>query len=121
MSKFTDNELKDEPLLPSSTTTQVTTSAPSKFKRRALLCFAFLALLVVDYHTTSRVVKPCLRKLPGLSKKDHSKKATSSCPQAEVLVPEKNSALWDSLTATYSTDAFQSRAVEWLGGAVRVP
>ena len=43
------------------------------------------------------------------------------CPQASVVVPQKNGELWKSLGKTYDSDAFKARAVEWLGGAVRVP
>jgi len=44
-----------------------------------------------------------------------------SCPQADILVPQANSALWNSLGAVYASDDFKTRAVDWLGGAVRVP
>jgi len=44
-----------------------------------------------------------------------------SCPQADVLVPQANSILWNSLGAIYASDNFKTRAVDWLGGAVRVP
>ncbi|KAI9064054.1 carboxypeptidase S [Trametes sanguinea] len=43
------------------------------------------------------------------------------CPQASVVVPEKNGELWKSLGKTFDSDAFKARAIEWLGGAVRVP
>ncbi|PIL24979.1 hypothetical protein GSI_12866 [Ganoderma sinense ZZ0214-1] len=52
---------------------------------------------------------------------DHHWKAEEQCPQATAVVPTKNAELWNSLGDTYGTDAFRSRAVEWLGGAVRVP
>ncbi|KAI0766929.1 carboxypeptidase S [Trametes elegans] len=47
--------------------------------------------------------------------------AEAQCPQASVVVPEKNSALWKSLGNTFDSDTFKARAIEWLGGAVRVP
>ncbi|KAH9000506.1 carboxypeptidase S [Lactarius akahatsu] len=40
---------------------------------------------------------------------------------ADILYPDRNALLWDSLGKYFSQDAFTSRAVEWLGGAVRVP
>ncbi|CDO73281.1 hypothetical protein BN946_scf185008.g43 [Trametes cinnabarina] len=43
------------------------------------------------------------------------------CPQASAVVPEKNGELWKSLGKTFDSDAFKMRAVQWLGGAVRVP
>ncbi|KAH9893483.1 carboxypeptidase S [Cubamyces lactineus] len=43
------------------------------------------------------------------------------CPQASAVVPQRNGELWKSLGKTYDSDTFKARAVEWLGGAVRVP
>jgi Gly-Xaa carboxypeptidase len=43
------------------------------------------------------------------------------CPQVDELVPEKNRVIWESLQDTYSTEEFKARAVDWLGGAVRIP
>lgn len=43
------------------------------------------------------------------------------CPQAEVLAPTKHAELWTDLGAAIGTDQFKARAVQWLGGAVRVP
>ncbi|RDX54257.1 carboxypeptidase S [Lentinus brumalis] len=48
-------------------------------------------------------------------------KAEEQCPQVSAVTPDKNNALWTALGETFSTDAFKTRAVEWLGGAVRVP
>jgi len=43
------------------------------------------------------------------------------CPQVDELVPEKNGMIWGSLHHTYNTEEFKARAVDWLGGAVRIP
>ncbi|KAG1746627.1 uncharacterized protein EDB91DRAFT_1118030 [Suillus paluster] len=43
------------------------------------------------------------------------------CPQVSELVPKSNGALWKTLGDTYETDAFKTRAVDWLAGAVRIP
>ena len=43
------------------------------------------------------------------------------CPQADVLYPDRNAPLWESLGKDFDQDAFTLRVVEWLGGAVRVP
>ncbi|TBU60979.1 carboxypeptidase S [Dichomitus squalens] len=48
-------------------------------------------------------------------------KADEQCPQATAVVPKKNVELWSSLGKTFDSDAFKARAVEWIGGAVRVP
>src|SRR6266702_4149266 len=44
-----------------------------------------------------------------------------TCPQADALYPDRHAPLWESLGKDLSQDAFTLRAVEWLGGAVRVP
>ncbi|KAG1788220.1 uncharacterized protein HD556DRAFT_907300 [Suillus plorans] len=43
------------------------------------------------------------------------------CPQVDELVPEKNGVIWESLQHVYSTEEFKTRAIDWLGGAVRIP
>ena len=43
-----------------------------------------------------------------------------SCPQADALVPQASGALWNTLGAVYASDDFRTRAVDWLGGAVRI-
>ncbi|KAH9066871.1 hypothetical protein EDB87DRAFT_1721053 [Lactarius vividus] len=43
------------------------------------------------------------------------------CPQADVLYPDRHARLWESLAKEFDQDVFTSRAVGWLGGAVRVP
>ncbi|KAN0115631.1 carboxypeptidase S [Russula decolorans] len=43
------------------------------------------------------------------------------CPQSGALYPESHAQLWKSLGHDYDEDAFLTRAVAWLGGAVRIP
>lgn len=43
------------------------------------------------------------------------------CPQSDVLYPESHAQFWKSLGQHYDDDAFLTRAVTWLGGAVRIP
>ncbi|CAK5263189.1 unnamed protein product [Mycena citricolor] len=45
----------------------------------------------------------------------------AQCPQAQPLVPTTHTDLWTTLTALHHTDAFQMRAVQGLGAAVRIP
>ena len=47
--------------------------------------------------------------------------ASNVCPQADALYPDRHAPLWESLGKEFSQDAFTLRAVEWLGGAVRIP
>ena len=42
------------------------------------------------------------------------------CPQEEQLLPERNKELWESIGTQIETDDFKAKAVEWLGGAVKV-
>ncbi|KAI0281094.1 hypothetical protein BGY98DRAFT_1095042 [Russula aff. rugulosa BPL654] len=43
------------------------------------------------------------------------------CAQSDALYPENHARLWKSLGHDYDNDAFLTRAVAWLGGAVRIP
>ncbi|KAF9262223.1 carboxypeptidase S [Marasmius fiardii PR-910] len=43
------------------------------------------------------------------------------CPQADVLIPAENRAIWEGLKDSYKTDEFRLRAVDWLAGAVKIP
>ena len=43
------------------------------------------------------------------------------CPQSDALYPESHAQLWKSLGRDFDEDAFTTRAVEWLAGAVRIP
>ena len=43
------------------------------------------------------------------------------CPQSDALHPESHAQLWKSLGHDYDEEAFLTRAVGWLGGAVRIP
>ena len=42
------------------------------------------------------------------------------CPQSDVLYPESHAQLWKSLGHDYDEGGFLTRAVTWLGGAVRI-
>ena len=43
------------------------------------------------------------------------------CPQAEELLPLENRDVWNELGQTFKSPEFRQRAVDYLGGAVRVP
>lgn len=43
------------------------------------------------------------------------------CAQADVLTPDKNANLWNELNEKIGTPAFETSAINWLAGAVRVP
>ncbi|KAH9970444.1 hypothetical protein BJV74DRAFT_879845 [Russula compacta] len=50
-----------------------------------------------------------------------SEAAAELCPQSDALYPDSHAELWKSLGHNLKGDAFTTRAVEWLGGAVRIP
>ena len=58
-------------------------------------------------------------KLSSAMSLSHS--VTKLCPQSDALYPESHAQLWDSLGRDFDEQAFTTRAVEWLGGAVRIP
>ncbi|KAI6117458.1 hypothetical protein EV401DRAFT_1969446 [Pisolithus croceorrhizus] len=43
------------------------------------------------------------------------------CPQVPELIPKRNFDIWERLSATYQTDSFRSKAVDWLSKAVQIP
>ncbi|KAH7890769.1 hypothetical protein F5I97DRAFT_1974939 [Phlebopus sp. FC_14] len=81
------------------------------FSRTALIAFAALAttFLIRAGHTF------CQKNL------SHDLANADVCPQVSELVPQKNTAIWTSLSGIYGTEAFKVRAVDWLSGAVQIP
>jgi len=51
---------------------------------------------------------------------DHNQGA-KICPQWDPLYPKQHAELWESLKRDFDEKAFRTRAVAWLGGAVRIP
>lgn len=51
----------------------------------------------------------------------HGHRDEDLCFQADELTPDKNGDLWVDIGTTISTDAFKTKAIDWLAGAVRVP
>lgn len=49
------------------------------------------------------------------------KSAKELCPQTKALVPSKHKELWEMVGASYDSPEFKDKAVEWLGGAVKIP
>jgi hypothetical protein len=87
---------------------------PQTFKWRVLALIALLAVPMAFRCATH--VGPLL---PG--RRFGSLSDANLCPQADSLYPDRHAVLWESLGKDFSQDAFALRAVEWLGGAVRVP
>jgi hypothetical protein len=99
------------------TTALVVQSARSKrSKWMALKLVALLATVfaVAFLHTNFLNVK-------FLSAMSSSHGVAKLCPQSDALYPESHAQLWKSLGREFDEDAFMTRAVAWLGGAVRIP
>ena len=83
---------------------------------KALLCGVAIWVFLNAVGLTP--IPGCIHDVLG---SDNSWKAEEQCPQVSPIVPQKNAELWNLLGGTFGSDAFKARAVEWLGGAVRVP
>jgi Gly-Xaa carboxypeptidase len=73
-----------------------------------LAVYALAPQCVVDHFAASEVVSVKF-------------KSDELCAQPSPLVPTKSADLWKELGEKYKTKEFLHDAVEWLGGAVRVP
>jgi hypothetical protein len=51
---------------------------------------------------------------------DHHGEATL-CPQSSALHPKHHAEVWKTLGREFDEKAFTTKAVAWLGGAVRIP
>ena len=89
---------------------------PKRFKWTALKLVALLA-------TVFAVAFLHANFLDGkfLSVVSSSHGMAKLCPQSDVLYPESHAQLWKNLGRDFDEDAFITRAVAWLGGAVRIP
>ncbi|KAL1744843.1 hypothetical protein HDZ31DRAFT_63733 [Schizophyllum fasciatum] len=47
--------------------------------------------------------------------------APAQCPQVDILAPHRNAAVYSKLGQVLSANETRARAIDWLGGAVRVP
>ncbi|KAG6910025.1 hypothetical protein DXG01_013749 [Tephrocybe rancida] len=81
-------------------------------KRRIALSLGFIAYGTYVWFASGRIVDDIF---------DKGSSTGPQCAQSSVLTPVKNGDLWDSLSSTFGTEAFKAKAVEWIGGAVRVP
>ncbi|KAI0792112.1 carboxypeptidase S [Abortiporus biennis] len=105
---------KEEPLLPSS--------CPSQSARKTRFTFRVAVLLAITLFVTARYLPSCIHSHFSESLEVEDGVLEAQCPQPDTLVPSKNADLWNELVkGDYKTKVFLDRAVEWLGGAVRVP
>ncbi|KAF9218981.1 carboxypeptidase S [Gyrodon lividus] len=102
---------KDLELLPAPTQGRAPSGTSSMSKKTALIAFAALAVTLLARGTRIFCNHPQSDDLTN----------GTVCAQVSELIPEKNSALWETLSTTYSTEAFKMKAVDWLSGAVQLP
>lgn len=104
---------KSHPLLPSTAPTR-----PAKRpKFVSLLKSLFVIwLLYATYKSLEPLMLQSIQKHYG-----KHRKTTHVCPQADDLTPQVNSDLWHDVSQVIGTDAFKTRAIDWIAGAVRVP
>ena len=74
-------------------------------------------LLILITYLAVRVVYEGYNWVDTFGKADNGPR----CVQADVLTPNKNADLWDALNEKIGTPAFETSAINWLAGAVRVP
>jgi Gly-Xaa carboxypeptidase len=87
--------------------------------RRALRGVAFGAFLLSTGYNLGLLSEGLTSAVRGALAPAAS--AEDLCPQAAPLVPGEHAKLWSQFGETLGSDEFRKRAVEWLGGAVRVP
>ena len=103
-------EKKGDSVLPSSNPSP--TPAPKLQQRKnvwiqvAIICFiVFRSTYLYFWHATDKA----------------SWTPSNNCPQADVLIPEKNGEIWSELNDKIGSAAFKQTAIDWLTGAVRIP
>ena len=89
-------------------------SSPKPRKSWTKFKLLLLVFLTANYALWTRVGLPLFNLLGG---KDHE----NVCPQVLELAPKENAKLWQDLIETFKTPEFKALAIDWLGGAVRVP
>ncbi|KAJ7281786.1 hypothetical protein C8J57DRAFT_82743 [Mycena rebaudengoi] len=102
-------------LLPSTGAVLVPqTNSARRRTLRAIGVWAFFGFVVFMY-----LNRLGLRYLDNISHPGNL--AATNCPQVDVLVPERDAVLWESIGDLIGTDDFKIKAISWLAGAVRVP
>ena len=108
------NDKEKDNVLPQPTTSRSRTTSRFPISKRAVFFVAVLGLgsYFSNIFTENVIIHAATQWYRGDGE---------SCPQADVLVPRAHGALWNSLGVAYASDNFKNKAIDWLGGAVRVP
>lgn len=105
---------KTDHLLPTAVLLQA--PRPRRFKWRA---FGFVALLASALSVASRYVGPHSEQ-SSFAVQPSQFRVADTCPQSNTLYPGEHAQLWKNLGHNFDEDAFTTKAVEWLAGAVRI-
>jgi Gly-Xaa carboxypeptidase len=92
-------------------------TSTTKLSKAKAIAFKITLVTALVISALTYLVKRPLNGFPVGTLED----AVDLCPQADEIVPEKNGVIWESLQQAYSTEKFKARAIDWLGGAVRIP
>ncbi|KZV66012.1 carboxypeptidase S [Peniophora sp. CONT] len=101
---------------------QATVVNPPQRSRK--LCWAVIGAFVLagTVYLVPSLALLLSHALPSCLHAHHSRTQLEAlCPQESSLYPQKHADLWADLDHTYGADDFKKNAIQWLGGAVRVP
>jgi hypothetical protein len=119
--------LYDQDVLPLPTQQQTPTAHPERKRwfRTLVFCsvvawFLFSCATTADFATAGTFDGDVTSQQVAISDDLMKEKL---CPQSQPLSPQGvlNKAFWDVVQAKLGTSFYQKKAIEWLGGAVRVP
>ncbi|KAI0251422.1 carboxypeptidase S [Lactifluus subvellereus] len=105
------NRCEKVDLLPAAVVVDSEESRPRRSQWKALGLIALLAVAMALRYTD----------WSSISARQLGRQDANLCPQSEVIYPNRHAQLWETLGNEYEQGAFTERAVEWLGGAVRIP
>lgn len=92
-------------------------ASTTKLSKAKAIAFKITLVTALLISASTYFVRRSLNGFPVGTLKD----GVDLCPQVDEIVPEKNGMIWESLQQAYSTEEFKARAIDWLGGAVRIP
>ena len=105
--------------LPSSNHIQ---SAPSRSKRSLLLKILVIGSILWIAAIRLLPLLTVVARHCGVWRDELTNAYTEPpCLQVNILQPNKNSEIWESIGKEISTNAFKDSAISWLSGAVQVP
>ena len=92
-----------------------------RLKTMTYAAFVVLASTFAIFRASTSDWFDCGRMKLHQGLRTYSATVDGICPQTDPLAPYDNNDIWRALSEYYSTDTFLGQAVDWLGGAVRIP